>query len=169
MRQVASDSQVSKKMRHSSRNSIKAIIEYDIRRRKRIAKVVLFIIAFLTGAVYIILSNEAIRNTVVEKLQQMKNGKNKDDRKEIDGRYEGSYPKSLITLFDLYTLLSDIVFNQPIPLTDTPFFWYIHGSNERIMKRILTSCFGLELVQLDDLPSIHQAKETNLVSTLDRY
>jgi len=76
---------------------------------------------------------------------------------------------SLINFFYPYTLLSDVVLDQPVRLTDIPFFWHIHKSDERILKRILTSCFGLEIIELDDPQSIQRARETDLVSTLDRH
>ena len=100
---------------------------------------------------------------------QLQNANTNDDDDEDDDNYKGRYPNSLITLFYPYTLLRDVVINQPVSESDIPYFWHLHGSDERMMKRILTSCFGLELVKLDDLDSIANAREASHVATIDRY
>lgn len=85
-----------------------------------------------------------------------------------EGKYHGRYPHSLLTLFYPYTLLRDIVLDQPIDMTDIPFFWHLHNSDERVYKKILTKCYGLELIELNDVQSIEKAIEVNLVSGLHR-
>lgn len=45
-----------------------------------------------------------------------------------DGKYHGRYPNSLLTLFYPFTLLSDVVLDQPVNRTDVPFFWHAHVS-----------------------------------------
>ena len=82
-------------------------------------------------------------------------------------KYHGTYPHSLLTLFCPYTLLRDVILDQPVSDTDIPFFWHLHVSDEKIYKRILTECFGKELVELNDLETITQAKDLNIVSKLD--
>jgi len=83
---------------------------------------------------------------------------------EDDDRYHGRYPNSLLTLFFPYTLLRDVVLDQPVEDTDVPFFWHIHKSDETIMKYILTTCYGLDTVELNDLQSIERAKQVHLAS-----
>lgn len=83
---------------------------------------------------------------------------------EDDGQYNGRYPNSLLTLFYPYTLLRDVVLDQPVDESDVPFFWHIHKSDEKIVKRILTKCYGLDLIELDTMESIEKAKEVNLAS-----
>mmetsp|Transcript_30544 Transcript_30544/g.46864 ORF Transcript_30544/g.46864 Transcript_30544/m.46864 type:complete len:339 (-) Transcript_30544:146-1162(-) len=79
--------------------------------------------------------------------------------------YNGRYPNSLLTLFYPYTLLRDVVLDQPVDQeNDVPFFWHLHTSDEIIGKRILTDCYGLELVELNTLESIEKAKEVNLAA-----
>eukprot|EP00559_Dactyliosolen_fragilissimus_P001746 CAMPEP_0184861758 /NCGR_PEP_ID=MMETSP0580-20130426/6363_1 /TAXON_ID=1118495 /ORGANISM="Dactyliosolen fragilissimus" /LENGTH=351 /DNA_ID=CAMNT_0027359355 /DNA_START=53 /DNA_END=1108 /DNA_ORIENTATION=- len=85
-----------------------------------------------------------------------------------DGKYHGAYPNSLLTLFWPYTMLRDVVLDQPVDDSDVPFFWHIHKSEERVVKRALTQCYGMELVELNDLESIQQAKELKLASGIDR-
>jgi len=117
-------------------------------------------------------------NTILQKVSQTVTNFNpyttkenkKDERgEEEEGVYQGRYPNSLLTLFYPYTLLSDVVLDQPINTTDIPFFWHVHKSDELIMKQVLTNCLGLELVELNDLQSIKKAQETNLVSNLNRF
>ena len=93
---------------------------------------------------------------------------NNDDDDE-DELYEGVYPNSLLTLFYPYTLLSDVVLDQPIPLSDIPFFWHLHNTDEKIYKGILRKCYGLELIELDSMEAITKAKEDNIVVELDRF
>jgi hypothetical protein len=45
-----------------------------------------------------------------------------------DGKYHGRYPNSLLTLFYPFTLLRDVVLDQPVNRTDVPFFWHVHVS-----------------------------------------
>jgi hypothetical protein len=45
-----------------------------------------------------------------------------------DGKYHGRYPNSLLTLFYPFTLLRDVVLDQPVDRTDVPFFWHAHVS-----------------------------------------
>lgn len=45
-----------------------------------------------------------------------------------DGKYHGRYPNSLLTLFYPFTLLRDVVLDQPLNRTDVPFFWHVHVS-----------------------------------------
>lgn len=88
-------------------------------------------------------------------------GEDEDD----DDNYNGRYPNSLLTLFFPYTLLRDVVIAQPVDKDhDVPFFWHVHKSDELIVKRILTSCYGLDLVELDDMESIERAKQLELAS-----
>ena len=85
-----------------------------------------------------------------------------------NGKYMGRYPNSLLTLFYPYTLLRDVVLDQPVADSDVPFFWYIHKSDEIIGKRVLTDCYGLTLVDLKDYSSIRKAREMNVASVLTR-
>lgn len=45
-----------------------------------------------------------------------------------DGKYHGRYPNSLLTLFYPFTLLRDVVLDQPVNRTDVPLFWHVHIS-----------------------------------------
>jgi hypothetical protein len=45
-----------------------------------------------------------------------------------DGKYHGRYPNSLLTLFYPFTLLRDVVLDQPVISADVPFFWHVHVS-----------------------------------------
>ena len=47
-----------------------------------------------------------------------------------DGLFMGRFPNSLLTLFYPYTLLRDVVLEQPVNETDIPFYWYIHEEDE---------------------------------------
>ena len=85
-----------------------------------------------------------------------------------DGQFMGRYPNSLLTLFYPYTLLRDIVLDQPIAESDVPFFWYVHKSDYEIGKKVLTDCYGLTLVELKDYDSIEKARRMNIVSSLSR-
>mmetsp|Transcript_16639 Transcript_16639/g.24909 ORF Transcript_16639/g.24909 Transcript_16639/m.24909 type:complete len:332 (+) Transcript_16639:116-1111(+) len=84
-------------------------------------------------------------------------------------KYHGRYPHSLLTLFYPYTLLRDVVLDQPIADTDIPFFWHLHNSDERVYKKILTSCYGLELIELDTVKAIEEAGKLGIIKKLDRY
>lgn len=85
------------------------------------------------------------------------------------GKYHGPYPHSLLTLFYPYTILRDVVLDQPVSDTDVPFFWHLHNTDEKAYKQILTKCYGLELIELNDQQSIDEAKELDIVKSLDRY
>jgi len=143
------------------------------RRNGKLAQITAFTFIAAVGLYIFYIDNDIIKRLqpILTTLQfQNSNTGSKDDAdEEDDGLYKGVYPNSLITLFYPYTLLRDVVLAQPVSDSDIPFFWHLHGSDERTMKRILTTCFGLELVELDDLDSIERAKETGLVATLDRY
>ena len=82
-------------------------------------------------------------------------------------KYHGTYPHSLLTLFYPYTLFRDVVLDQPVDGSDIIYFWHLHNSDERAYKKILTECYGKELVELNDKQSITEAKDMNLVSKLD--
>jgi len=82
-------------------------------------------------------------------------------------KYHGRYPHSLLTLFYPYTLFRDVVLDQPVGESDIVFFWHLHNSDEKIYKRILTECYGKELVELNDYDSIKEAKDLNIVKKLD--
>ena len=45
-----------------------------------------------------------------------------------DGKYHGRYPNSLLTLFYPFTLLRDVVLDQPVNRSDVPLFWHVHIS-----------------------------------------
>ena len=45
---------------------------------------------------------------------------------------------------------------------------YLHMSDERIYEKILKGCYGLELIELNDINTINQARELNLVKNLDK-
>jgi hypothetical protein len=97
------------------------------------------------------------------------NNKEGGEHEELEeGKFHGRYPNSLLTLFYPYTMFRDIVLDQPINMTDIPFFWHLHNSDEKIYKQILTKCYGLEIVELDTLQSIEKAIDVNLVSGLHR-
>lgn len=83
-----------------------------------------------------------------------------------DGKYHGRYPNSLLTLFYPFTLFRDVVLDQPIDVNDVPFYWHAHVSDERAVKRVLTSCYGADLVELDDVEDIEKAKKLDLVGSL---
>ncbi|KAL7503159.1 hypothetical protein ACHAXN_000986 [Cyclotella atomus] len=83
-----------------------------------------------------------------------------------DGKYHGRYPNSLLTLFYPFTLLRDVVLDQPLNRTDVPFFWHVHVSDEIAVKKTLTKCYGAELIELDTIEDIEKAKKLSLVKTL---
>lgn len=91
-----------------------------------------------------------------------------DDKKEDVHHFDGVYPNSLLTLFYPYTMLRDIVLDQPVADSDIPFFWHLHNSDEKLFKDILTDCYGLKMVELNDLKAVEHAREINLVANLDR-
>lgn len=73
-------------------------------------------------------------------------------------------PPNPVTLVYPYTNLRDVVLNQPVDPSDVPFFWHLHKSDESIIKSVLTKCFSQELVELNTLESIKEAKKANLPS-----
>ena len=85
-----------------------------------------------------------------------------------EGKFHGRYPHSLLTLFYPYTMYRDIVLDQPINMTDIPFFWHLHKSDELIFKQVLTKCYGLQIIELDSLESIQNAVDVGLVNGLNR-
>jgi hypothetical protein len=94
---------------------------------------------------------------------------NDNDDDDEEGVFQGPYPNSLLTLFYPYTLLADVVLDQPIALSDVPFFWHLHNSDEAIYKDILTKCYGLELIELNSIDAIQKAKDDLIVEKLDRF
>ena len=85
-----------------------------------------------------------------------------------DGKYNGPYPNSLLTLFYPYTLLRDVVLDQPVSDSDIRFFWHAHSGDERLVKRVLTECYGLDLVELNDKRAVRRAIDVNLAGGLTR-
>jgi len=66
---------------------------------------------------------------------------------------------SVLTLFFPLLLMRDVVIDQPVHPTDIPFFWHVHVSDERVMKRTLVECYRLKLIELNDFDSIRKARE----------
>ena len=83
-----------------------------------------------------------------------------------DGKYHGRYPNSLLTLFYPYTLFRDVVLDQPVDVNDVPFFWHAHVSDEIPVKKVLKTCYGADLVELNTEEDVEKAKELKLVSSL---
>jgi len=83
---------------------------------------------------------------------------------EEDIRYNGRLPNSLLTVNYPYTLMRDVVQEQPVDPTDVPFFWHPHQRDARIVKKILTTCYGMEIIQLNTLDAIKKAKEVDLAA-----
>eukprot|EP00574_Skeletonema_japonicum_P000639 CAMPEP_0201741486 /NCGR_PEP_ID=MMETSP0593-20130828/46838_1 /ASSEMBLY_ACC=CAM_ASM_000672 /TAXON_ID=267983 /ORGANISM="Skeletonema japonicum, Strain CCMP2506" /LENGTH=422 /DNA_ID=CAMNT_0048235823 /DNA_START=75 /DNA_END=1343 /DNA_ORIENTATION=- len=83
-----------------------------------------------------------------------------------DGKYHGRYPNSLLTLFYPYTLFRDVVLDQPVDVNDVPFFWHAHVSDEIPVKKVLKTCYGADLIELDTEEDVEKAKELKLVSSL---
>ena len=65
-------------------------------------------------------------------------------------------------------MLRDVVLDQPIGESDIPFFWHLHNSDEKIYKNILKGCYGLELIELNDVKTVEEARDLNIVKNLDR-
>ncbi len=110
---------------------------------------------------------------IVKAMKDYGDGNNDDEEggghSELEeGKYHGRYPHSLLTLFYPYTMFRDIVLDQPINMTDIPFFWHLHNSDERIYKQVVTNCYGLDIIELNDMNSIQKAIDVNLVSGLHR-
>lgn len=83
-----------------------------------------------------------------------------------DGRFHGRYPNSLLTLFYPFTLYRDVVLDQPIDPGDVPFFWHPHVSDEIVIKAVLTNCYNANIIELNTVRDIENAKATNLIQTL---
>eukprot|EP00985_Skeletonema_marinoi_P002379 scaffold988_cov145-Skeletonema_marinoi.AAC.1 len=83
-----------------------------------------------------------------------------------DGKYHGRYPNSLLTLFYPYTLFRDVVLDQPVDANDVPFFWHAHVSDEIPVKKVLKTCYGADLVELNTEEDVEKAKELKLLSSL---
>ncbi len=96
-------------------------------------------------------------------------GEESEGEHELDPtKYHGRYPHSLLTLFYPYTMFRDIVLEQPINVTDIPFFWHLHNSDEKIFKQVLTKCYGLQLIELNSKEEIQKAIDVELVNGLQR-
>jgi len=83
-----------------------------------------------------------------------------------DGKYHGRYPNSLLTLFYPYTLFRDVVLDQPVDANDVPFFWHAHVSDEIPVKKVLKTCYGADLVELNTEEDVEKAKKLKLLSSL---
>lgn len=84
---------------------------------------------------------------------------------ERDIRYAGRLPNSLLTVNYPYTLMRGVVQEQPVtPETDVPFFWHPHKRDRRIVKNAVTSCYGVEVIELETLDAINKAKEVDLAA-----
>lgn len=83
-----------------------------------------------------------------------------------DGKFHGRYPNSLLTLFYPFTLFRDVVLDQPVTVNDVPFYWHAHVSDELAVKAVLIKCFDADLVELNTVEDVEEAKRLNLVSTL---
>uniref|UniRef100_A0A6U1NTU9 Uncharacterized protein n=1 Tax=Cyclophora tenuis TaxID=216820 RepID=A0A6U1NTU9_CYCTE len=81
-----------------------------------------------------------------------------------DTRFEGSLPNSLLTLNYPYTLMRSVVMEQPVADSDVPFFWHPHKSDEKILDKVLTNCYGVETIKLDSKKNIQQAKDVKIAS-----
>lgn len=82
-----------------------------------------------------------------------------------DGKFHGRYPNSLLTLFYPYTLFRDVVLDQPVDVNDVPFFWHAHVSDEIPVKKVLKTCYGADLVELNTEEDVEKAKELKLISS----
>jgi hypothetical protein len=85
---------------------------------------------------------------------------------DTEGKYHGRYPNSLLTLFYPLTLYRDVVLDQPIDITDVPFFWHPHVMDELAVKTALKKCYKAEIIELNTLQDIAIAKENNLIMRL---
>mmetsp|Transcript_5310 Transcript_5310/g.8155 ORF Transcript_5310/g.8155 Transcript_5310/m.8155 type:complete len:320 (-) Transcript_5310:142-1101(-) len=84
---------------------------------------------------------------------------------ERDIRYAGRLPNSLLTVNYPYTLMRGVVQEQPVtPETDVPFFWHPHKRDRRIVRKAVTSCYGIEVIELESLDAIKKAKEVDLAA-----
>lgn len=78
------------------------------------------------------------------------------------GDYRGSMPNSLLTIDYPYTLFKNVVMEQPVEITDVPFLWHPHKSDERVVQKVLSTCYGIEVIDLDTLESIKKAQRVHL-------
>ncbi len=85
---------------------------------------------------------------------------------DAEGKYHGRYPNSLLTLFYPLTLYRDVVLDQPIDITDVPFFWHPHVIDELAVKTALKKCYKAEIIELNTIQEIANAKENNLIMRL---
>ncbi|KAL7440032.1 hypothetical protein ACHAXH_008854 [Discostella pseudostelligera] len=85
---------------------------------------------------------------------------------DSDGKYHGRYPNSLLTLFYPLTLYRDVVLDQPIDITDVPFFWHPNVVDEMAVKNALRKCYKAEIIELNTIEEIENAKENNLIMRL---
>mmetsp|Transcript_15809 Transcript_15809/g.23768 ORF Transcript_15809/g.23768 Transcript_15809/m.23768 type:complete len:345 (-) Transcript_15809:162-1196(-) len=161
-------------MRNSSANYSNGLQAARLRRRND-KSFLIFITCISIFVLYCIDSKKS--DAIFEKIAQstssvlgMEGGEEGEEAAHglEEGKFHGRYPHSLLTLFYPYTMFRDIVLDQPINDTDIPFFWHLHNSDELIIKQILTQCYGLELIELNDMHSIQKAKDVNLVSGLNR-
>jgi len=129
--------------------------------RKNIFNRTAIFVAGIVCAYFIVYETNAVAS-IDEKIDESLRGLDPN-------QYNGRYPHSLLTLFYPYTLLRDVALDQPVGNTDIPFFWHLHNSDERVYKKILTGCYGLELIELNTVKAIQQAEELNIVKNLDRY
>jgi len=81
---------------------------------------------------------------------------------ERDIRYNGRLPNSLLTVNYPYTLMRDVVQEQPVDESDVPFFWHPHQRDSRIIEKVLETCYGMEVIKLETLDAIKNAKEVDL-------
>lgn len=148
-----------------------------LRRRSKLRFILMTIILFFSIMI-LIASNSLSASDLFDQLVQLQTavfgveyvdeGGGEAELELDPTKYNGRYPNSLLTLFYPYTMLRDIVLDQPINMTDIPFFWHVHNSDERIFKQVLTKCFGLELIELNSKESIQKAIDVELVNGLHR-
>jgi len=115
-------------------------------------------------------------DSIISQATTMLNGSKRNKGKAIsaeltsvgsDGKYHGRYPNSLLTLFYPFTLLRDVVLDQPIHPNDVPFFWHVHTTDEEAVKKVLTTCYGADLVELNTVEDVEKAKKLDLISSLE--
>lgn len=51
-------------------------------------------------------------------------------------------------------------------MNDVPFFWHAHVSDEKPVKRVLTTCYAADLIELTTDEDVEKAKQMKLVSSL---
>mmetsp|Transcript_20946 Transcript_20946/g.31035 ORF Transcript_20946/g.31035 Transcript_20946/m.31035 type:complete len:317 (+) Transcript_20946:112-1062(+) len=83
---------------------------------------------------------------------------------ERDVRYAGRLPNSLLTVNYPYTLMRGVVQEQPVDASDVPVFWHPHKRDRRIIKNVVPSCYGIEVIELETLEAIEKAKEVDLAA-----